>query len=211
MKYPLTPETKKFAIELVNAWNTNEIDQLWSFVESTSDDMVLGVILFGIHDDSSLNVQIFRHNLSELALYGLVHMTPQSDDGWEILLLQELRNAVATDFEVSDYFLTMNAVGNIIINSQTGNVQGVGYSAGDVTQTIEQLADELIEKLGDSFLRSQEGLHETILQLKVASVAEKRTLLGRIIQQLGKSLEHGAYAGAIITALPIVQTALQRL
>jgi len=41
---------------------------------------------------------------------------------WGILLLQELINAVENDFEVSHYFLTMNAVGNIIINSITGSV-----------------------------------------------------------------------------------------
>lgn len=125
--------------------------------------------------------------------------------------MQELRNAVATDFEVSDYFLTMNAVGNIIINSTTGNVQGVGLNTGTVHQSVEQIADNIAEILGQEILTANDDLSAAIDELRTATTANQQSATGKVISQLGRSLEHGANTITIVQALAVATPLLQAL
>lgn len=154
--------------------------------------------------------------LFELAKYGLIdldiHYTPEGKTARiEFLLLQELRNAVENDFEVSDYFITMNAVGNIIVNSTTGPVQGVGYSTGIVHQNVEQLADYMNATLGEVFLQTQTDLKAAIDALREATEADQQSKLGKVVSQLGNCLEHGANTAAVVAALTAAAPFIQRI
>lgn len=213
MKYPLTEQAKVTARELVTAWNAELIPQL--------------IPLFEIRNDGGSWHTRFKRTLEvsfepphlaiwlELAQYGLIRYVPdqsENDDGnFEILLLQELRNAVENDFEVSDYFLTMNAVGNIIVNSTTGPVQGVGYSTGIVHQNVEQLADYMTASLGQAFLETQTQLKTAIDDLRTAVEADQQSKLGKVISELGNCLQHGANAAAVVVALNAAAPFLQRI
>lgn len=213
MKYPLTEQAKAIAKALVEAWNSDQLPQL--------------IPLFEIRNDGGSWRTGFKRKLKadftpphlatwlELDQYGLIQYIPDGskdeDRDFEILLLQELRNAVENDFEVSDYFLTMNAVGNIIVNSTTGPVQGVGYSTGIVHQNVEQLADYITASLGQAFLETQLDLKTAIDELRTAVEADQQSKLGKVISELGRCLQHGANTAAVSAALIAAAPFLQRL
>ncbi len=80
--------------------------------------------------------------------------------------MQALRNAVENDFEVSDYFLAMNAVGTIVQGNLTLHpgavMQSAASNTGSITQTNEQIADALTAALGEQFLQSQERVRQAV-------------------------------------------------
>ncbi len=213
MKYPLTEQAKVTARALITAWNSDHLPQL--------------IPLFEIRNDGGSWHTRFKRTLEvnfdpphlaiwlELAEYGLVRYIPDmsksEDRNFEILLLEELRNAVENDFEVSDYFLTMNAVGNIIINSTTGPVQGVGYNKGIVHQNVEQLADYMTATLGQKFLATQAALATAIEELRTAIASDQQSKLGKVVSELGNCLQHGANAAAVVVALNAAAPFLQRI
>jgi hypothetical protein len=199
MKYPLTPTTKEAAKAIVQAWDAGEVQQRIIIIITRGDDEEHLLINFGASGNfNSPNLSTWR----ELSKFGLVDI--QFNGNLDILLLQELRNAVQTDFEVSDYFLTMNAVGNIIINSTTGTVQGVGYNTGQVSQTLSEVADDLTKQLGESFLESQTDLRNAIDALREANEANQQSKLGKVISELGRCLDHGSNAASVTIALTML-------
>lgn len=212
MKYPLTEHAKNTARMLVAAWDSEQLPQLIPLFEIRNDGGS-----WHTRFKRTLEVDFKSPHLSiwlELAEYGLVRYIPDSssdDRSFEILLLQELRNAIATDFEVSDYFVTMNAVGNIIVNSTTGPVQGVGVNTGTIHQTVDQLADFMIATFGRDFLATQTELLQSIEELRTTVVDEQQSKLGKVISELGNCLQHGANTAAVITALTAAAPFLQRL
>jgi hypothetical protein len=123
----------------------------------------------------------------------------------EILLLQELRNAIMSDFEVSEYFLTLNAVGTIVQGDLTIHPWASWHSAavniGNIEQNVEQLADELIQQLGQDILQANAELVLAIEELRNTKPSNRRENLGKVIQELGRSLGHTANAVAVGTAL----------
>lgn len=213
MEYPLTEEAKATARMLVAAWNLDQLPQLIPLFEIRNDG---GSWHTGFK--RSLEVDFKPPHLAiwlELAEYGLIRYIPargkNEETSFEILLLQELRNAVENDFEVSDYFLTMNAVGNIIVNSTTGPVQGVGYNTGIVHQNVEQLADYMTASLGQAFLETQVDLKTAIDELRTAVEADQQSKLGKVISELGRCLQHGANTAAVSAALIAAAPFLQGL
>jgi hypothetical protein len=213
MKYPLTAQAKDIARILVAHWDAEKLPQLIPLYEIRNDG---GSWHTGFK--RSLDVEFKPPHLAiwlELAQYGLVRYIPDPSSGdepnFEILLLQELRNAVATDFDVSDYFITMNAVGNIIVNSTTGAVQGVGINTGTVHQTVEQLADYISATLGQDFLAVNIELKAAIDELRTATIADQQSALGKVISQLGNSLHLGASTATIVQALTAAAPFLQGL
>ncbi len=158
--------------------------------------------------------------LFELSRYGLIDINCQyTSEGRmariEILLLQELRNAVESDFEVSDYFLTMNAVGTIVQGNLTihpgGYLQSVASNTGNVTLNIQQFADNLVEVLGRPFLEDHAALRESIEELRYSDESNKKSRIGKVIGELGHCLEHGANAATVITAIAQLSTYLNNL
>src|SRR5689334_6254994 len=112
VKYPLTEVAKQAAIHLVDDWRESRVDQVFRLVESRSAG---GWHVETYQANSSLRWQPpSRGILRELASYHLISMdlvrVDAHSDTWEVLLLQELHNAVENDFDVSDYFLTTMAV-----------------------------------------------------------------------------------------------------
>jgi hypothetical protein len=207
MKYPLTVGTKAAARYIVSAWDAENLEQELTITVLRGDDEVQPGFVFGASDDfESPPFAAWR----ELAKFDLVDIR-RDDDTWEILLLQELRNAVATDFDVSDYFITMNAVGNIIVNSTTGPVQGVGINTGTVHQTVEQLADYMSATLGQDFLAANLELRAAIDELRTATTADQQSALGKVISQLGNGLHLGSSTATIVQALLAAAPFLQGL
>jgi hypothetical protein len=206
MKYPLTEQAKITARALVAAWEIGKIDQrdLLTASEKIVDNRRRSFI-------SILDEDYLPSSLRELSLFGLLVIENQQGSSYNVLLLQELRNAVATDFDVSDYFITLNAVGNIIVNSTTGPVQGIGINTGTVHQTVEQLADYMTATLGQDFLAANAELKSAIDELRTAVTADQQSALGKVISQLGNGLQHGANAAAVVVALYAAAPFLQRL
>lgn len=206
MKYPLTETSKEAARYIVNAWVAGDVEQELTITFFTGDDEVHISGVFGASDAfSPPGFAVWR----ELAKFGLVDIVYDAQ-AWDILLLQELRNAVGSDFDVSEYFLTLNAVGNIIINSSVQNAQGTGVNYGKVNQTIEQLADDIEARLSPELLQAQIDLKHAIDALRDAS-GDKQSKVGKVISELGRSMEHTANAVEIIGALIVVTPYLQQL
>lgn len=205
MKYPLTEAAKNIATALNTAWNAGEIEQshLFSVSMKHENGRNRSIVTISGRD-------FYPYSLRELSLFGLITIEKQSS-AYTVFLLQELRNAVENDFEVSDFFLTMNAVGNIIVNSTTGPVQGVGYSTGIVHQNVEQLADYMTATLGEDFLATQKVLAKAISELRTAFEADQQSKLGKVISELGRCLQHGANVAAVVVALNAAAPFLQRI
>lgn len=204
MKYPLTDKAKEEARQLVEWWDNGTIQQRIKVTIYETTDLEIVELESG----QTLPPKSIWWELSKFNLVDMV----QTDTGkWDIYLLQELRNAVATDFEVSEYFLTLNAVGNIIINSTTGHVQGTGYNTGISNMTIEAAADQLEEKLGAGFLAEQQALKEAIDALRIAVDSDRQSKLGKVISELGNCLQHGANTYAVTQALAALAPALRPL
>lgn len=207
MKYPLTPTAKEVARTLVDLWNSDQPQQFTISI-TYAEDRVYAVFVYDAEYEISVSILPSLHELSK---FGLIDFS-RDEDSWSVLLLQELRNAVEMDFEVSEYFLTLNAVGNIIINSTTGPVQGIGLNTGNVQQSANELADELVLKLGQDFLQTQVELATAINGLRTADKPEtKRLQLGKVISELGHCLQHGANAAMVIAALTTAIPFLQRV
>lgn len=220
VKYPLTAKAKEGARLLLKSWDEKKKDQYVAIasgdvqnenfdIVSLSRERVLeewGYPLAGV--------------LFELSKYGLIDVNCQyTAEGKmariEILLLQELRNAVESDFEVSDYFLTMNAVGTIVQGNLTihpgGFLQSAASNTGNVTLNVQQIADDLVGILGQPFLERQVALKESIEELRYADESNKKSRIGKVIGELGHCLEHGANAATLITAIAQLSTYLSNL
>src|SRR5690606_5989595 len=108
---------------------------------------------------------------------------------------------------VSDYFLTINAVGTIIQAGATVlapfQSAAVGYGSLSQTQTAEnsQLAEKLIQMLGKQFLESNGEIVKAINEFRESTESERQSKLGNVISQLGNSLQHGANTIVVSQAL----------
>jgi hypothetical protein len=199
MKYPLTPEAKGLAKELVDAWTTKQLAQLFYLYDMTSmgNNTVDVRITLG-RLDHKLDLHPDLAIIRELAIYGLIDVAKVRDDRTErieVTLLQELRNAVATDFDVSEFFLTLNAVGTIVHGDLTVQT-GANYQSG-----ASNLGDVQVTQLGTSFLESQADLKNAIDALRIANEADKQSKLGRVVSELGNSLQHTANATVVVGAI----------
>ncbi|MEZ4666555.1 MAG: hypothetical protein R3E39_01325 [Anaerolineae bacterium] len=213
MNYPLTEGAKEGARLLIKQWDEGNQEQ---YMVITAREGKFDLATLSQHRVLEKFGYPLAGVLLELAKYGLIDVKVVYDSeghtkAIEILMLQELRNAVEKDFEVSDYFLTMNAVGNIIVNSTTGPVQGVGYNAGVIHQNVEQLADYMTASLGQEFLETQLQLKDAINGLRTAAEADQQSKLGKVISELGNCLQHGTNAAALVVALYAAAPFLQRL
>ncbi len=210
MKYPLTNGAKEAAQRLVELWRNEQIEQI--FVIGLSSDSS-GTHMFAYEGADNNDLKgITIANLRELSTFGLIDIRisvlDRLQQNWDLLLLQELVNAVDNDFEVSEYFLTMNAVGAIIqgsVNVQSGGTfQSAASNLGDVTLNNAQLADKLTETLSESFLESQAALKDAIDELRESAEVDREPKVGKVISQLGHSLEHGANTAAVVAALMVL-------
>ncbi len=238
-KYPLTPDTKSGAIELVRAWDNGLIDQYIRFRDSSDGNPKTEISpVSGVTGSLTLpTIGI----LMELSRYGLIHVEkqverkkvktfggvaypageprPPTDElshyFWEMVLLQELRNAVENDFEVSDYFLTVNAVGTIIqgdliAHSGSGFLSS-GINYGLMTQNIGTLADSLLMALGDDIDDELRDLIDEAKNLVNAPTDEQRSLASRIMSALNRRIGTMANAAGAIQLIANFLVAIERL
>lgn len=213
MKYPLTADAKSAAKLLVEWWDKGQIPQNFGFGLASIELGMEQYPLHGYESPSFNNIEfrlIGKSKWKELSLFNLISFE-MAESYCEVVLLQELRNAVATDFEVSEYFLTLNAVGNIIINSTTGNVQGMGINTGIANMTIEEVANTLESALGAEFLAQQQALKEAIDSLRTSFESDKQSKLGKVISELGNCLQHGANAHTVIQGMATLASAVRPL
>lgn len=212
MKYPLTDTAKEAAKCLVDGWDSGIIEQQLVLIISHYAGGFDVFIHEGHHGDFETPPLPSFLELSHFGLINVQRLIREHDENWEILLLQELRNAVRNDFEVSEYFLTMNAVGTVVQGNLTMHAGSVFQSAatntGTIQQSNEQLADALTMILGQEFLQTQSQLIEAIEQLRISAEAEKPSRSGRVILELGRCLSHGANAAQVLPAIAAISSAL---
>lgn len=212
MKYPLTDIAKNAAHNLLQAWLTGNVAQYFVISVSSEIGEGSGPTVF-VHEGDlgdfecppiSTLWELMKFNMIDIRVEKLEYHS----ENWTVLLLQELRNAVESDFEVSEYFLTMNAVGTIIQGDLTLHpgavMQSAAANVGNIQQTNEQLADELTMKLGQEFLRSQEELRQAIEQLRTSVEVNRPSKFGKIVLELGRCLEHGANTVGVINGITMV-------
>lgn len=189
LKYPLTENAKDAAKMLVNGWQTGQINQHFHLIKeirgaNTNEVQIQGGL--GVTEGFQLPK---LQNFLELSYFNLVSVT-RPTHGWDVLLMQELINAVESDFAVSDYFLTTQAVGTIISSAGsitiTGTVAGAASIYGNVSQTVNELAQHLRQELGDELLKHEPELKLAIEELEVAVKQESRlSAAGKVILELG--------------------------
>jgi hypothetical protein len=198
VKYPLTPEAKEAAKALVEAWDSKKINQLLNLGIRRGDGKEQW--LFWGNDFKVPDKAI----IYELAAYKLIRLS-SGRDNVEILLFQELRNAVENDFDVSDFFLTTSAVGTVVYGNlevREGAIfQSAATNQGDITQNANQLADKLLELLGMDLLQSEPDLEAAIVALKSMDELSRPQKCGKVIQELGGCLGHVANTATILTAI----------
>jgi hypothetical protein len=204
VRYPLTEEAKEAARRLVEAWEARELPQLFTLSEFKVGGQILGTIITESNTFKAPPLSIFW----ELSKFNLVSVQPNS----QFLLMQELRNAVQSDFEVSDFYLTTHAVGTIINAAENASViipalQSAAAGTGDIRQTqivttTSELVAELLTLLGDI---DDPELLEAIRGLETAAEPEQRKRkFGAVIQQLGNGLQHVANTAVVIQSLLVL-------
>lgn len=201
----LTEEAKQAARDLVKAWTTGKVSQQFGVTEIHGDDQVLDSFVHSDADHSDFDAPS-RNLLSELAEARLIRLTVTRRDRYEVLLLQELRDAVANDFaRFRDVPITVSgAVGTIIFGNLTMGDGAVFSSAGqgDVTVTIETLPHELLKLLGTDALRPE--IASAITELKTADDLTRVEKAGKVIEELGRGLAHLSNTGGALAAITLI-------
>jgi hypothetical protein len=199
--YPLTETAKQTARELVWAWDAGLVAQYFAVqADPLGGDPVVRIGGEGEPPRPGA--------LLELAHYGLIAVERETRldpaagferDWWSVLLLQELRDAVARDFVVSDFFLATRSAGALI---QLG--EGT-VGAMPPMENVEQLSDKLMLMMGDSAMEAHPPLRAAIDDLRDADTpAEIRSRAGRVIEEVGRGVAALANAGAAIEAIQLI-------
>ena len=108
-----------------------------------------------------------------------------------------------TDFAVSDYFLTLNAVGVINFGTVHGPLQGAATIYGNA-ENVTQLVDEIEELLGAEILAQFENLQSAINALKASDGKSRRQAMENVVVELSRYIGHVGNTGSAITAIILV-------
>ncbi len=196
LKYPLTMAAKVAARELVEAWD---------------DDIVPQTMLFGSHRHGKVAVPMFfdlqgnqinynkapeRGMMFEYAQFGLITLrTFREANTLEVILLQALRDAVLSDFVVSDYFLTLNSSGVLNMNGGIINIVDAPThrpATHSLTRPVssDALADTIRATLG-TLPDDHDDLHAALDNLQRANNGNRSQALSATITALGRLLDQG--------------------
>lgn len=209
VKYPLTQDGKSAAKSLVEAWDRNEVDQTFELVDvSAGSGLRVRQFAIALGADNSFSIPSMG-TLNELAQFDLINVIKQITTRGlrlEVTLLQELRNAVESDFEVSDFFLTISAVGTIIygdlVMDSGATFQSAAAGVGDVNVTAQQLPDAIVRLLGEDALRPE--IAAAITDLKTADEPTRLEKMGKVIEELGRGLGHLSNTGGALAAIALI-------
>lgn len=205
--YPLTDEAKEAARNLSASWG-RQLEQYseWVSMLAAGETEYNFANVIGAAPGFGLP----RYGvLQELGHYGLLTLTSGIDQHSQrrmyLNLLQELRNAVENDFLVSDYFLTLNAVGTIVHGNVTVESHGAFQSAAGFQATnvnVGKLVGDLRVAVGESALRENPALAEAIAELESsADEPTRRAKLGKVVLELGRGMQHVANFAGTLTAI----------
>jgi len=201
----LTPQAKDEARLLVAAWDTGKVSQKFTIVELYGDDQVLGTFVYSDSGHSDFDAPP-RALLSELAQLRLLQMMQTKPDTWEILLLQELRDAVQNEFaRFRDVPITVTGAIGTFINGSLTMAEGAVFSSsayGDVTVTFQTLPEELVKLLGADALRPE--IASAIHALQSADEPTRLEKAGRVIEELGRGLAHLSNTGGALAAIALI-------
>ena len=223
VQYPLTPKAKETARLLVEAWDQGHFEQTFSLTEVTAGNANKREFIFYFgRNDKNLPVPDFSI-IREFEQYGLafvdVSSRPTGPSGRsytttiEVTLLQELRNAVENNFEVSDYFLTLNAVGTIVhgdlVLGENALFQSSASISGNITQ-IQKIADDVENLVGPEIDQIPE-LKQALDELRTSDEPSRGKKLRLVMDELGRSLAHINNAGGAIKAIMMLGSTLQTM
>ncbi|MEO0564945.1 MAG: hypothetical protein AAF125_22760 [Chloroflexota bacterium] len=195
IQYPITPEAKSAARKLVAAWDDGTIPQTVLFGHYTQ-----GKISYPMFFDLQGNTINYddapeRGQLFEYAHFNLVSLRTFRDASTlEVILLQALRDAVATDFRVSEYFLTLNAAGVVNMTGGTVNITDAAtkltapntsplYEDSELVPTLYRVLDDLPGQRDD--------LDTALTKLGAAEPNERSDHIPTVIAALGRALNDG--------------------
>jgi hypothetical protein len=207
MKYALTDTAKEAARYLVKAWEAGDIEQQLTITVYRGDSEYRPNFVHGATPDfKSPSFATWR----ELARFDLVEVEV-GYESWDILLLQELRNAVANDFEIPD---SAGQGQTLNVNVQ-GDINGsliAALNIGEVNlSSNQQIADQLTSALGKGFLQGQDEIRKAIEELRQSIESERQSRVGKVISEFGRCLEHGANTVAVIEGIVRATPILLRL
>jgi len=200
-EYPISPEAKELAKLLVQFWDEAKTKQFVTHPHSKYlDSSRPNVSCYELMPQSGGNLKepILPHQYGqtefiELERCGLIEW----QNGKRLLLFQTLRDAVNTDFVKPDNATGFNIngnVGSINSNSTISNQQNVGVNYGVVNMTSHEIADKLIEILGQNLIDSDKDLRSS-------NEDEKPSRLKRIATTLTNMIGIGADAVTLAPAL----------
>lgn len=216
VQYPLTPEAKQAARYLVEAWDGKLIEQEFVCYKTYPQRGVEKPQLISGQFNSNFRCPPVRC-LNEISLFNLINLGIKyvgndPTTRYHILLMQELRNAVENDFEVSDYFLTFNAVGTIINAAEGSTVdihwlQSIAEMYGGTMighlETSPELAHKIVTTLGQDTLRVNPEIAEVVDKLGKTSQDEQPVVVGQLISELGHRLSKGKDTENTLRAIAI--------
>lgn len=227
LKYPLTPEAKEEARRLVRAWDRGQVEQYFAFdLYVTYNDPIPAISGgIGVRDpDFSLPHLGVLCELAEYKLLILRRLFIQEhmlNHGFEVVLLQALRDAVRNDFLVSAYHLAAYSAGTVVLSGGNGVIHiGPSGEAAPVPSplgraiTPHQMAQLLMDGLQPEVMATNPELVEAIgalAEMSRPSPAEMRSALGRVLAQLGRSVQAVSDAAAALEAIGLVHAALTAL
>lgn len=221
LKYPLTPQAMQIASELVHCWDEGWLDQSFELSDKTAGSDNIREFIFSVGVFAGDKLPILRlGTIRELAEYKLIGIREKisSDKAFtrslEITLLQELRNAVNNDFEVSDFFLTVTAIGTIIHGDVSGStIQGSASIYGG-TVNIIQLTSQVEELVGEEILQANQDLRFAINELRQSIKDPEPTRfqkLGKVIEELGRCLGHVSNTYGVLQAIALLSEVAKKL
>jgi len=210
IRYPLTDEAKAGARDLVEGWNDGVLPQTLLFGHHQQGKKMVPMFYDLTGNQINFNKAPQRGAMFELAQFNLVMLrTFPEATTLEVIFMQELRNAVASDFVVSEYFLTLNSAGVLNIGG-TVNIADAGARLMP-TRTIQHIGEESNEGLA-LLLREQLGplpmenddLDEALLALEIADDADGRGPTLDLLTLLGRLLNRGEHEGRVMEAVDTI-------
>lgn len=162
LQYQLTDSTRETATQLVEAWDSDKLSQKFTIQYIQGDDTIRGAFIFA--DKSELDITPSPAVWDELNKFDLVIANETDKYKYDITILKELQHAVYNDFHLSPYAL-----------AKTGSSADIADHLRDILANQIASNNELAKAIND-----------------LASSEDKPNAVGKIINQLGNSLGHGA-------------------
>lgn len=209
IKYPLTDPAKQAARDLVEAWDARILPQTMLFGHYVAGKVAIPT--FFDYQGTQINYDKApeRGQLYELSHFNLLVLRTFRDaNTLEVVLMQELRNAVHSDFTVSEYFLTINSSGVLNMRGGTVNIadnatratprqlaqnNGKAAPAEDIVETLREILGDLPDKRDD--------LGAALNTLAVADEDAHYVAAMSVIAALGRALNAGEDSDTVMTAL----------